>query len=219
MNIAIVLSGGSGARFGSQVPKQYHLLNGVPVYAYALNAIAANRAIDATIYVGDASFLDALYFPENFYSIPGGFTRNESLTNAIRYISDNFSDCTRVCILEAARPFVDTDVISAHLNLLTEYDCVINAKKITDSLSRTDGSFSNRDDFYLIQAPESYRYCILVDNFSESSGTTSPMHQLPKSAKIKFYLDMPINLKITYESDLVIAEALVEHLKNNEEKN
>ena len=50
MNVAIVLSGGCGKRFGDDIPKQYHNLNGKPVINYVIEATLESKKIDEIIF-------------------------------------------------------------------------------------------------------------------------------------------------------------------------
>ena len=46
MNVAMILSGGSGKRFGQEVPKQYQLVLGKPVVQYVVEAVKKVPKID-----------------------------------------------------------------------------------------------------------------------------------------------------------------------------
>ena len=43
MNIGIVLAGGTGRRFGGNMPKQYQTINGKEVIAYVIDAFRQNN--------------------------------------------------------------------------------------------------------------------------------------------------------------------------------
>ena len=45
MNIALLLSGGTGVRLGSNVPKQYIEISGCPVFSWCLEALAEHEDI------------------------------------------------------------------------------------------------------------------------------------------------------------------------------
>ena len=46
MNISLILSGGSGVRFGSNMPKQYNLLLNKEVIAYSIDAFTNSTSVD-----------------------------------------------------------------------------------------------------------------------------------------------------------------------------
>ena len=53
MNIALVLSGGTGSRLGGDIPKQYIRVNGFMVITYAIRPLLMSRHIDAIVVVAD----------------------------------------------------------------------------------------------------------------------------------------------------------------------
>ena len=53
MNIALVLSGGTGTRLGAGIPKQYIRVGGRPVIAYCLEGLLACGSIHAVQIVAD----------------------------------------------------------------------------------------------------------------------------------------------------------------------
>lgn len=56
MNIALVLSGGTGTRLASSVPKQYLEAGGKPVIAYCLETLFTHEKIDAVQIVADSAW-------------------------------------------------------------------------------------------------------------------------------------------------------------------
>ena len=56
MNIALLLSGGTGVRLGSNVPKQYIEISGCPVFSWCLEALAEHEDIDGIQIVADSSW-------------------------------------------------------------------------------------------------------------------------------------------------------------------
>ena len=53
MNIALILSGGTGLRLGSEIPKQYLEVGGRPVICYSIKTLSLHREIDAIQIVAD----------------------------------------------------------------------------------------------------------------------------------------------------------------------
>ena len=50
MNIAVILSAGSGSRFGSDIPKQFINLAGKNIIEYTITAFEQNELIDEIQY-------------------------------------------------------------------------------------------------------------------------------------------------------------------------
>lgn len=209
MNIGIILSGGSGTRFGNALPKQYHELLGKKVISYSVDALTASQKIDAVIVVADPEFISEIREKYSVVCIPGGNTRNQSLRYGLEYIRSTFPNCEKVFITEAARPFLTTEIVDTYLSSLDEYDAVITTKQITDSLGRIGEAVTMREEYYLIQAPEAFCFSMLYEHFQENSPITATVQQLPAERKVLNYYDFRHNLKITYPEDLVMAEHLM----------
>ena len=58
---AILLMGGTGARFGSTLPKQFHLLGGRPVFTYALETIQKSGLFDEIVLVCHPDWIGEIY--------------------------------------------------------------------------------------------------------------------------------------------------------------
>ena len=73
MNAALILSGGSGRRFGSALPKQYHKIGGRMVIEYVLDAAANAKLVDRVMVAGaDCPQLRRLRERYIFDRAPGG---------------------------------------------------------------------------------------------------------------------------------------------------
>lgn len=208
MNIGIVLAGGIGSRFGSDVPKQYQLINGKEVMSYSIEALKNSKLIDKIIITSQNKYIKQLHDKYYVDVIEGGDTRNKSLYNALKYINDNF-DCTKVIILEAARPMITTEIINDYLMRLDAADAVITGQKIVASLGCYFKHIVNRDDYYLIEAPEAFNFKLLYNNFDPNSKITATNQQLPEGAKLDINFDFTNNLKITYFQDLKYCEKIM----------
>lgn len=215
MNFAIILSGGVGTRFNSKKPKQYLKLNGKEVIAYTIDSLKNSENIDEIIVVASEQYIQYIEKKYGVKAIEGGKTRNESLKNGLDYIN-SLNTCKNVIITEAARPMISVDIINFYLEKLNEYDAVTTGQKIVDSLGSFNAHSVNRDDYYLIQAPEAFNFKMLYDNFDKNSKITATNQQMPKDYKLYINFDFTDNLKITHSHDLNYCKIL---LKKREKKN
>lgn len=116
MNIGIILSGGSGQRFGAAVPKQYLPLCGREVISYSLDAFARARRIDLILVTAAADRLKSLSQNPEIVTMEGGSTRNRPLYRALSYIDRHYPHCSVVMINEAARPFIMPELTDADID-------------------------------------------------------------------------------------------------------
>ena len=59
-NIAIILAGGSGTRFGGEIPKQFQFLDGKRVIDYSVETFSNHKDIDCIIIVCHRDWLKIL---------------------------------------------------------------------------------------------------------------------------------------------------------------
>ena len=210
-SIGIILAGGIGSRFGADKPKQYCTIFGKEMIWYSIDAFEKAKNIDDFIVVVDANEMQSgrLAQQYNVKLVQGGGTRNQSLKNALDYINEHYPDCEKVIENNAACPMITPELIDEFMELLDEYDFVNTAYKITDALGSYKDRIANREDFYLIQAPDAYRFKLLYKYFDENSPLCHPAHQLPLESKEYRYFDYTDNYKVTYPDDIKIVEMMM----------
>lgn len=209
MNVSMILSGGSGSRFGTDLPKQYNRLLGKEVISYSIEALKKSNSTDVIIVICDNSFAERLTSQYDVICVTGGSSRNASLRKGLDYIKVNFPECEKVFITEAARPFITAELVDKYFEYLDEYDGVITTKHITDSLGKYGEHITMRDEYYLVQAPEAFEFNAIYNSFDAESSITATSQQLPANSKVIKYFDFTRNMKITYPEDLLIAEQIM----------
>src|SRR5215831_2595501 len=114
MNVAIVVAGGKGIRFGADRPKQFVQLNGTPVIVHTLRRFAQSNQIDQIVIVLPAAdvpdfqnILDKFAVQKVAGVIAGGDTRAQSVKNGLAAIQN----ATVVAVHDAVRPLVTRDEI------------------------------------------------------------------------------------------------------------
>lgn len=219
MNIAIVLAGGSGRRFGNAIPKQYLDLNGIPVVDHVIKAAKESALTDKIILVINDEYKEytKLYDSTIMDSVPNGKERHYSVLNALNHINKNYENCENIIILDGVGPFVTPTLIDDYFTKLNEYEFVTTAKKITGELANFDMDAFKRDEFAILNSPEAYKFDLLYNNFNPESEYTEIAYQLPKPIKNYYNFDFPQNLKITYDFELEYARQYLKSLENKEE--
>lgn len=129
MNIAMILSGGVGKRFGADVPKQYQDLLGKPVVEYVINAAKSAASIDKIVVVCAENWKD--WFEKYPVDIcEGGSERNISFRNGLKFIKRRY-DCKKIMVFDAMRPFVTTQLIDEYMSKLDEFDVVATCQRMS----------------------------------------------------------------------------------------
>ena len=219
-NIAIILAGGSGIRFGGEIPKQFEFLNGKRIIDYSLNIFSNHDSIDDIIIVSHKDWIQTLKKSYNNHMIiEGGKTRKESSYFGLKACPSNTAN---VLIHDASRPFISNSIISACIECLKDYSAVNLSCQTMDSVAYIKNnivdSMFDRENIYLNQTPQSFRYNTILDaheKFPNINATDDIT--IAKNAGIKVYnLEGDRNnIKITYKEDLNIGKIIIN--KQNKE--
>lgn len=208
-NIIMITCGGTGQRFGTDIPKQYQLLNGKPVVAYVIEACKRSRIADAILVVAAPPYHDLL----RQYGVDvtaGGAVLNQSKRNGFDYIREH-SSCEKLVVVEAVRPFLMESVVDDIFERLDEYDAVSCAKKMIDTVAKYDTWVLDREQYYTMNPPQGFRFPLIDRYFKSDSIFTESIQQLPETTKVFLKFDVPYFEKITYPEDFEKAQALLEY--------
>jgi 2-C-methyl-D-erythritol 4-phosphate cytidylyltransferase len=211
MNVALILSGGSGQRFGTDIPKQYQDLCGKMVVQYVIEAAKNASSVNKILAVADANYVDMFNTHFNIECTLGGKSRNESLKCGLENIKNNYPYCRKVILLVSARPFITPQIIDDFFTLLEKEDCVVAAYKVVEFLGSHDKTEFDREKFFLMAAPFAFNFEKLFAIFDDKKED----HEVAQFAKTGYniykYYDFYGNLKITYKKDLELAKLLIKH--------
>ena len=219
MNVAIILSGGTGTRLGAHIPKQYIEVNDRPIISYSLATIIGHRLIDHIIIVAAEEWQDLIKkcIPnadkDIFFCQPGN-SRQGSILNGLKKCEKLCkTDVDLVLIHDAARPLLSEELIERCLNISDEYDGAMPVLSVKDTTYQSiDGThitaLLDRNTLFAGQAPESFRFRKYLDIHNPLS--SEEIDQIKGSSEIahKFGLNIklvkgdPLNFKITDTSDL-----------------
>ncbi|MCQ2393776.1 MAG: 2-C-methyl-D-erythritol 4-phosphate cytidylyltransferase [Kiritimatiellae bacterium] len=210
-SIGIVLAGGIGTRFGGECPKQYCQILGKEMIAYSIELFRATQTIDDFIVVLNPEEFEHGRIARQYgvRTVCGGRTRNYSFKNALEYIAREFPDCDKIVENNAACPLTKPQTIDSYIRLLDEYSYVQTAIKITDALGSYASRTVDREDYFLIQSPNAYRFREIRACFKPEHSNGHPVVQFPEAAKGYNAFTTETVLKVTHPNDIKIAEVLM----------
>lgn len=221
MNIALLLSGGTGLRLGADIPKQYIEVGGKPVISYCIETLSSHEGIDGIQIVADASWHDEIRgwladadMKGKFRGFSAhGLNRQLSIFNGLESIRAYASDEDVVFVHDAARPLLSRQMITACLDAIEGYDGVIPVLPMKDTVyESTDGKMIsrllNRSEIYAGQAPELFRLGryyeankrLLPEKILAINGSTEPA--VMAGMKVAMIAGDEDNFKITTKADL-----------------
>ncbi len=221
MNIALILSGGTGARMASDIPKQYIEVAGRPIISYCLRRLSGHGGIDGIQIVADPLWRTCI---ENCLDgdDPAGKFRGFSRPGENRQLSILYGltdirlyarDQDFVLVHDAARPLLSDEMISRCLDAAEGHDGVIPVLPMKDTVyrsedGRTVSSLLNREKIFAGQAPEGFRLKayyeanrrLLPDEIFKINGSTEPA--ILAGMDVAMIAGDENNFKITTKADL-----------------
>jgi 2-C-methyl-D-erythritol 4-phosphate cytidylyltransferase len=173
MGLGIVLTaGGSGARFGGPIPKQFlEIKPGLPLLRCALETVNAYPGVEAIALtlppdrVEDWTPLMA-DFPK-LRVVAGGPERWISVKNGVDALP---ASVDQVLIHDAARPFTPWSVIRRCMEALERGTSVIAAIGVTDTVKEVEGSVvvktHDRSKLIRVQTPQGFPRSVLTEIYA-----------------------------------------------------
>ncbi|MCI1545546.1 MAG: 2-C-methyl-D-erythritol 2,4-cyclodiphosphate synthase [Acetobacter indonesiensis] len=218
---AILLAAGTGSRYaatsGSETPKQYVLLAGLPVIRHAAEALMPHVTCLQPVGHPD-SLRDALDGLDTLPPVAGGETRQASVRAGLEAL-DALPDDQKpdlVLVHDGARPYVTATLVQNVIAALADHPGAIPAVPVADTLKREESGVIagtvSRDHLYRAQTPQGFRFGLFRDlHRSASSLSATDDAKLLEDAGFSVALVRgdEDNIKLTYEDDLVRLERLI----------
>ncbi len=221
--LAIVTAGGHGLRLPGEVRKQFRLLGGKPLLAWAVEPFLNLGCVEEIIVTLPAAELEQfpklldIYFPARPPHLPirccaGGAQRQDSVFAALKLSSQ---DHKLAIIHDGVRPFVSSKLIRELLALTWEYGAAVPGAPVKNTIKtiRDDiiGHTIRRDILLQVYTPQVFDYNIIQKCYHRAM--TEGYYSTDDAALLEHYgysvhylTDDSFNLKITDEFDLYLAE-------------
>lgn len=224
-NYVIIVAGGSGSRMQSAVPKQFLLLNGLPVLMHTIQAFYNSQSKPHIILVIPAdshAYWNDLCKQHNFaishQLVNGGETRFHSVKNGLAIIPSNGNEI--VAVQDAVRPLTSIEIIDSAYQQAAQTGNAVTAVKSRDSIRQVKNNISAsllRDEIYLVQTPQTFQYSQLKKAYEQdyNEGFTDDASVVEATGEAIHILDGNYqNIKITFPEDIAIAELLLKQRKS-----
>ena len=220
--VAIIVAGGSGTRFGAELPKQFLELGGKPILMRSIEAFAnsGNCPVDVIVTLPSDQMdlwqrlCDRYGFDVPHRVVPGGETRWHSVKHALDSMGD-VNEVDIIAVHDGVRPMVTADVICRTIEAARRDGAAVPVVALNDSVRQVVGEASHaldRSTLRAVQTPQAFDARLLLDAYSLPYQPTftddaSVVEQL--GHPITLVEGDPHNLKITRPMDLALAEYLL----------
>lgn len=223
---AVILAGGRGSRMHSDIQKQYMLLDGRPLIAYALEAFERSCADDLVLVTGagEAEFVQKEILPPLGLTklrsiVTGGKERYHSVYEGLKALRN----CDYVLIHDGARPLVTEAVISRAVQAAAQNDACVVGMPVKDTIKVADAhgfaeSTPDRSLLWQVQTPQAFAYPLVRGAYDRLMADETLQKGITDDAmvvehlsgtKVRLVEGSYENLKVTTPEDLVLAEALL----------
>lgn len=232
MNIAVILAGGVGSRFGANLPKQFLKIKDKTILELCVDAFEKNELIDEIVIVMNEAYIETtqkmaqeLKWTKVTKILSGGKERYESSINAIRAFKDNPQALdANFLIHDAARPLVSQRIINDTLAALDKNPAIMVAIPSTDTILELNNdkkcikTIPNRNFLYRAQTPQAFKYALikkaydlaLADTSIQATDDCGIVRKYLPDTQIDIVLGEECNMKLTYPEDIKIMEVLSE---------
>jgi 2-C-methyl-D-erythritol 4-phosphate cytidylyltransferase len=228
--LAVVLAAGSGSRFGSASPKQLRVLAGRTLIEHCVQAFEDAPGVDQVLVVTATAIEEQvareLAGHEKVAAvIPGGASRTDSTRLALAWLAASVRGDANVLFHDAARPLVDQRIIADCVAALDQWQAIGVVVPSSDTIVEiADGTIQRvlpRQALARCQTPQGFRLSVISKAYqladADPAFATIPatddcgvvLRYLPE-VTIGAVSGSERNLKITYTSDLAIANALLD---------
>ena len=220
--IAIIVAGGSGTRFGAELPKQFLALGGLPILMRTIEAFHGNRDSSFDVIVTLPAAQMGLWHDlcaRHGFAVPhrvvaGGETRWHSVKNALDSIGDP-AGVDVIAVHDGVRPLATPDLINRVIDAAHRDGAAIPVVMLNDSVRQVSGDGSHaldRSSLRAVQTPQAFEAKLLLDAYSlpyQPTFTDDASVVECTGHAITLVEGDPRNLKITRPMDLVLAEYLM----------
>ena len=222
--VAVIPAGGTGARMGADVPKQFLPLGGVPMLLHSLRAFDRAPSVDAVILVVPheerrralTDVIERYGVKKVQKVIAGGETRQQSVYNGLK---ETDPDVEIVVVHDAVRPFVTEDLIERSIEAARKGGGAIVAIPMKDTPKQAGPDRQiqrtlDRTELWLAQTPQTFRRDLLLEAYEKAAierlqATDDAALVERLGHKVGIVAGTWENIKITTQEDLVIAEAIL----------
>ena len=215
---AIIVAGGSGTRMGSEIPKQFLKINGLPVLMHTINTFFDFDNQIKIVLVLPANQVDywrdlcsKYKFHIKHHITTGGNTRFESVKNGLQIVDTP----SLIAVHDGVRPFVSPDTLKRcyhHAEVLGNAIPVLDAFESVRQVDEEKSRALDRSTIKLVQTPQVFKSELLINAYSQGF---SPLFTDDASVVEKYGETIHLvagnreNIKITTPSDMILGEAFI----------
>lgn len=226
-NVAVILAGGSGKRYGTDLPKQFEKVSGKLVIEHTVQVFDSHPLIDEIAIVVPQDFVALISMSvinNKFKKVKkilfGGEERYLSTMAALKAY-DSEEDFN-ILLHDAVRPLVAPRIIDNVIKALEHYKAVMVAVNTVDTIVKTSSgdvvaAIPDRKWLRNVQTPQAFKFNTLKkayqiagnsQNFYATDDCGVVFNFLPEE-KVFIVEGSPDNIKLTHREDLILIKKIL----------
>ena len=228
-NIVIILAGGTGSRFGLDIPKQFAKLAGKTILEHTVNVFQEYGSISEIAIVSHPDWIwkiEEIVEQNSFTKVKkvliGGDERKDSSLSAIKAYESERENVNFI-FHDAVRPFVTNKIIDQCIEALNQYNAIDVAIPAVDTIINVNNAkiienIPERASMMQGQTPQCFRYETIYKAY-ENALSDPDFKATDDCGIVKRYLpeeDIYVvqgsnqNIKITHPQDIFLADKLIQ---------
>lgn len=231
MNIGVICAAGQGVRLKKEKPKALVLIKKKPLFIYTLKNLLQGPLDKVLLIVPPSGLRKTSYYLKKFCLaseqkkimgiIPGGKERQDSIEKGLHYLQDKIAQNDNLLIHNAANIFISLEEIKAIIREADKNWAVAVALPSVDTLreiSPTGRIISQLDrrKIWRMQTPQGAKFKFFLQAYQKASrekyyGTDDLELLIRAGRKAKIVPGNFLNFKITYPTDLALAQVILEN--------
>lgn len=224
---AIIAAAGLGRRMQQDIPKTYLPLAGKPILIHTLEVfekVPEVHEVLVVVHPEDLEFCQEEIIAPHLLKkvlrlVPGGKERQDSVYNALKVLMKEADELEVILVHDGVRPLVAPALVGQVVAAARRHGAAILGIPCQDTLKRVNSRKEvvdtvDRRELWQVQTPQAFRAALLWQAYQEAmcqsfyatdeaglvEALGKPVVVVPSS---------PVNLKITTQDDLKMAEALL----------
>ena len=211
----IIVAGGNGSRMGTELPKQFLRVRGIPVLMHTIRNFHDFDPSIQLIVVLPADEIDNWkelcrqhHFDIPHHLIAGGDTRFQSVKNGLSLVNDS----ELIAIHDGVRPLVSLETLNRCFEGAGETGTAIPVLPANESVREGTMNSSapvDRSRYFLVQTPQVFKASLIQESYKQPwipEFTDDASVAEHSGIRVHMVMGNRENIKITFPEDLRIAE-------------
>lgn len=230
---AVIVAGGSGTRMGADRPKQFLLLDGIPILIRTVKVfLDYDHQLPIVIVLPPHAVIYWQNHCDQFLTkkeiaritvCEGGPTRTQSVNNGLLEMTQQISPTSEnwVAIHDGVRPFINNDLLDRAFQEAQQTGssvvCVPVKYSLRQKLNESESKAIDRTHFFEVQTPQIFRLDQILEAYShrpnDSFTDDASLFEM-MGGKVSVALGSYDNIKITTPDDMIVGEQLLKNKKS-----